>query len=361
MLEQSATIVVLLCLVAALSALCIWIAVPPPNGAAIVATVAAIELSPYLLLLNAILLAAVLRSRSHMKVAAAVLAAANIILTSLPLGAMLRSGIRPEWPTAGARRDTVTTSSIPIRLGDDRSAILAYVPATGSKHPIVFTIYGGAWQRGSPDKDASLDRALATDGYAAFALDYRHAPAFRFPVALNDIRSEVAFILNNAAAFRADRTRVAILGHSSGGELAELCAFARGAPFRALISYSGAIDLVKGYEVLPRPDPIDVRSVIVAYMGSTPAEDPQRYRLASPIYQVRPGLPPTLLIYGDRDHVVDFGYAQTFRDALRANGNAVTFVEIPWAEHGFEEVPFGLHAPVALRAVEDFLQRTIRQ
>jgi acetyl esterase/lipase len=345
--------------VAALSALCIWIVVPPPNGAAIVATVVAIELSPYLLLINAVLLVAVLRSRSHLKVATAVLAASNIILSCLPLGATLRSGIQPEWPTAGPGRGAVTVSSIPIRLGDDRSAILAYLPTTGSNHPIVFTIYGGAWQRGSPEKDASLDNALASDGYAVFALDYRHAPAYRFPIALDDVRSEVAFILKNALAYRADRTRAAVLGHSSGGELAELCAFTPRSPFHALISYSGAIDLLKGYEILPKPDPIDVRSVIVAYMGSTPAEDPIRYRSASPIYHVRRGLPPTLLIYADRDHVVDFGYAETFRDALRADGDDATLVELPWAEHGFEEVPFGLHAPIALRAVEEFLQRTL--
>jgi acetyl esterase/lipase len=358
---ESATAVILLTVVAALFVLCIWIVVPPPNGVAIVTTVVSIELSPYLLLLNVALLAAILRSPAQVKTAAIVIVAINIILCSLPLGAVLRSGTRLEWPMEGPGRAAVAASSIPIRLGDDRSEILAYLPATGSKHPIVFTIYGGAWERGSPDKDSSLDRALAADGYAVFALDYRHSPAYRYPVALDDVRSEVANILKDAPAYRADRTRVAILGHSSGGELAELCAFTPNAPFRALISYSGAIDLLKGYEILPRPDPIDVRSVIVAYMGSTPAENTDRYRSASPIYQVRRGLPPTLLIYADRDHVVDFGYAETFRDALRADGDDVTLVELPWAEHGYEEVPFGLHAPIALHAVEVFLQRTLRR
>jgi acetyl esterase/lipase len=358
-LEQSATVVGFLTLAAVLFALCVWILVPPPNESAIVATVVSIELSPYVLALNLALLAAVVRSHSRLKAAVVVLAAANVILCSLPLGAMLRSGVRPAWPISGRGRQAVTASSIPIRLGDDSTAILAYLPATGAKNPIVFTIYGGAWQRGSPDKDASLDRALAADGYAVFALDYRHAPAFRYPIALNDVRSEIALIVNNAAAYRADRTRMAILGHSSGGELAELCAFAPYAPFRALISYSGAIDLVNGYKIPPRPDPIDVRQVITAYMGATPDEDPQGYRSASPIYQVRSGLPPTLLIYADRDHVVDFASAEMFKDALRSKGADVTFVELPWTEHGFEEAPFGLHAPVALRAVEDFLQRTL--
>jgi acetyl esterase/lipase len=342
-----------------LFALCIWIVVPPPNGAAIVATVVSIELSPYLLLLNAALLGVTLRSRARLRFAATTLAALNIVVCSLPLATMLRSGIWPEWPAANSRTGAVIEFPIPITLGKERTAILAYLPKGGTNNPIVFTIYGGAWQRGTPAKDAPLDRALSRAGYAVFALDYRHAPVFRYPAALDDVRKEVAFILRNAYRYRADRSRVAILGHSSGGELAELCAFAPHAPFRALISYSGAIDLVNGYKIPPRPDPIDVRSVIAAYMGATPAEDPKRYRAASPLYQVRSGGPPTLLIYADRDHVVDFESAEMFRDALRSKGDVVTFVELPWTEHGFEEVPFGLHAPVALRAVQEFLRRTL--
>jgi acetyl esterase/lipase len=342
-----------------LSALCIWIVVPPPNGVAIVATVVAIELSPYLLVLNVASLVIALRSRARLRGTAATIAALNIVVCSLPLGAMLHSGIRPQWPMSSAHTQAVIEFPIPIALGSERTAILAYVPASGAKHPIVFTIYGGAWQRGEPAKDAPLDRALARDGYAVFALDYRHAPAYRYPAALDDVRKEVALILRNADAYHTDKTRVAILGHSSGGELAELTAFAPHSPFRALISYSGAIDLVNGYKIPPRPDPIGVRSVITAYMGSTPDQDPQGYRLASPLYQARRGLPPTLLIYADRDHVVEFASAVMLRDELRSNGDDVTFVDLPWTEHGFEEVPFGLHAPVALRAVEEFLRRTL--
>ncbi len=344
-----------------LSSLCIWIVVPPPNGIAIVATVVAIELSPYLLLLSGVLLACALRSRSRsrLRLAAAILAACNVVICSLPLAAMLASGTQPSWPAAGLRSRYVTEFSIPVTLGSDRTAILAYVPNAGTKHPIVFTIYGGAWERGTPAKDAPLDRALANAGYAVFALDYRHAPAYHYPAALDDVRQQVALVLGKANEYHADRTRVAILGHSSGGELAELSAFAPHSPFRALISYSGAIDLVNGYKIPPRPDPIDVRSVIAEYMGATPDEDPQAYRSASPLYQVPNGAPPTLLIYADRDHVVDFRSALMFRDALRSNGNDVTFLELPWTEHGFEEVPFGLHAPVALRAVEVFLKRTL--
>lgn len=351
----------LLVIAAAFAALCIWIVLPPVNGPTFVATDVAIELSPYLLMVNAALLVLAFRLRSGLKLASVIFFALNMFLCAFPLGAIFLSGSRIDWPAAGAAQGAVMESSIPITLGDDRTAIRAYLPSAGTKNPILFAIYGGSWQRGTPANDASLNRALAASGYAVFALDYRHAPAFRFPVALDDVRSEVSAILKNASAYRADPSRVGVLGHSSGGELAELLTFEPHSPVRALVSYSGAIDLLKGYEILPKPDPLDVRSIIVSYMGDTPAKDPRRFRLSSPIYQVRRGLPPTLLIYADRDHVVDFGYAKTFRDALRANGDDVTFVDIPWAEHGYEEVPFGLHAPIALRAVEDFLGSSLRR
>src|SRR5450755_2195267 len=174
----------LLTLAAASAMLCIWIVVPPPNGVAIVATVVAIELSPYLLLVNVALFFAALRQRNRRTLAAVTLAALNSVACSLPLGAMLSAGMRPEWPVANTGRTTVIESTIPVILGDEHTAMLAYLPASGTKNPIVFTIYGGSWQRGSPEKYASLDRELAASGYAVFSLDYRHAPAYRYPTAL---------------------------------------------------------------------------------------------------------------------------------------------------------------------------------
>ncbi|HXT48237.1 MAG TPA: hypothetical protein VN717_06325 [Gemmatimonadaceae bacterium] len=42
-------------------------------------------------------------------------------------------------------------------------------------------------------------------------------------------------------------------------------------------------------------------------------------------------LPPSLLIYGARDHIVEPKYGETLADALRARGARVAYLEIPWA------------------------------
>ena len=342
-----------------MTGVCAWIVIPPSNGVAIVATVAAIELSPYLLVVNAIALIVGLRSRGPLRLAAICVGALNSSLCALPLGALLFSGEHFVAPVSSFSAVEVDEISIPFALGGERTAMRAYLPRAGTANPVVFTVYGGAWQHGSPANDASLDRALASQGYAVFALDYRHAPRYRFPDALDDVRSEVAFVFAHAAAYRIDPRRAAIIGHSSGGEMAELTAFEPRSAFRALVSYSGAVDLAQGYEVTPDPDPIDVRAIIVAYMGGRPVDSPDRYRAASPIDNVRAGSPPTLLIYGDRDHVVDFRSALRLRDALAEHGDDVSLLTLPWTEHGFEDVPWGLHATLALGSVEAFLRRTI--
>lgn len=340
--------------------LCGWIVVPPPNSATLAASVVAIELSPYLLVINLLAFALAWLLRGRTRIAALVLAASNVALCAIPVIDQMRF---PAPVTANAAQPDpapVVEFAIPVDLGKEHTSIQAYLPTTSGLRPIVFAVYGGAWRWGTPHNDAALNRTLASQGYSVFALDYRHAPQYRFPAPLDDVRAEVALIVRKAALFRADPSRIAIIGHSSGGQMAELLAFEPHTPIRALISYSGAVDLVKGYEFPPQPDPIDVRSIIVSYMGDTPANIPDLYKAASPIENVRCGAPPTLLIYGDRDHVVDFRSAVKLHDALAACGTDVTLFELPWTEHAFEDIPWGMHSQRALAAVEAFLSRTLR-
>ncbi len=341
-----------------LALLCVWIVIPPFNESTIILAVASIELSAYLLAVNLILLGLTLWRGGRTRSAAAIVFAANCMVCALPSLALAGASLWSS-PSYGSVNVPVTERTIPIRLGPQSSHMRAYVPASPRRTPVIFAIYGGAWHNGTPRNDAALNRALAHQGYAVFALDYRHAPKYRFPAALDDVRFEIASILKNARRYNIDPQRVAALGHSSGGELAELIAFAPGSPIRALISYSGAVDLTMGWKYPPVPDPIGIRAVIQEYIGDTPERAPYRYRAASPLDHVRRGLPPVLLIYGDRDHVVDIRYAWKFRDVLRAAGTSVTFLQLPWTEHAFEYVPFGLHAPIAYRATLNFLVETL--
>lgn len=91
-------------------------------------------------------------------------------------------------------------------------------------------------------------------------------------------------------------------------------------PIRAVVSYYGPVDLTEGYRNPPRMDPLDVRSIEVASLGGTPDQMASRYREASPITYVSGRLPPSLLIYGGRDHVALPRFAAMLHDRLRAAG-----------------------------------------
>ncbi|MBC5824740.1 MAG: alpha/beta hydrolase [Candidatus Eremiobacteraeota bacterium] len=357
--------VVLLGLSVALTLLSIWIVVPPWNRPSLIAAVISIECSPYLLLLNAGALVAILRApRSGLRKAAAVLAVANLSLSALPpflLFTQTKDAAATFSSLAAAQsRGALRETDIPVVLGQRRTAMHAYLPDSLRPAPIVAAVYGGAWRNGSPSNDAMLDRALAARGYAVFAFDYRHSPAVRFPSALEDVKAQLRFIERKASEYHADPNRIAIVGHSSGAELALLAAYGSDRAVRAVVSYSGPIDLAQAYRFPPHPDPIDVRAILRDYIGGAPSGSAERYRLASPIAYVRKGLPPTLLIYGARDHVVKIEAATALRDALESAGTKVTLIRLPWAEHAFENIPFGLHAPVVLYAVERFLDSAVK-
>jgi len=360
-------VVVVLALTAVALLLSVWIVVPTWTPLALVAAVVAIEWSPYLFVLNVVLLLAALRTPDNAyRPLAITLAVVAACLTAWPSVALCVLQARSARSAVAALIHPSRTASVrefEMRMTADGplAPIRAYLPAGASPPPIVFSLYGGAWRHGTPGKDAGLDRALARHGYAVFALDYRHAPAFRFPQALHDIEAQMSFVVKKASSLGIDAARVAIIGHSSGGQLGLLAAYASGSQVRAVVSYSGPIDLARSYRDPPRPDPLDVRSILRDYLGGSPDEGAGLYAAASPISDVRGGLPATLLIYGARDHIVDVRGARALRSALLAQHDSVEYCELPWADHAFEEVPFGLHSLVAFDALEDFLAKTLRK
>ena len=231
-----------------------------------------------------------------------------------------------------------------------------YRPLQSGNYPAIVSIYGGAWQRGSPDSDDTFNRYMAAQGYVVWAIDYRHAPTYHFPTQLEDVRSALTFIKAHAKENDTDLDRVAIIGRSAGSQLAMLAAYQDPPfPIRAVVDYYGPVNLTAGYERVPTPDPIESRATLRAFLGGTPQDVPELYRQASPITAVKPALPPSLLIYGGKDHIVESKYGKHLAAQLRSSGNQAVFIEIPWADHAFDAVFSGLSNQLALYYTERFL------
>jgi acetyl esterase/lipase len=176
----------------------------------------------------------------------------------------------------------------------------------------------------------------------------------------------LAWIRDHAAAYDGDTSRVAYMGRSAGAHLATLAAWSdvpAPLPPKAIVSYYGPVNLVASYTHPPVPDPIRVRATDEALIGGTLDQFPAAYADASPITHVAQGAAkakvPTLMIYGRRDHIVQPEAGHLLRDALNAAGVTTVYLEIPWADHGFDEVFQGPSNQLALYYTERFLSRIL--
>jgi acetyl esterase/lipase len=228
----------------------------------------------------------------------------------------------------------------------ERTKTLAIRPGA----PLVLVIYGGAWEHGSPQNDAQFNAIVASWGYRVVALNYPHAPRSRWPMQRDSILRQIDSLSTG---------RIAVLGHSSGAQLAIIAAALRPRRISAVITYESPVDLRLAYEYPPRPDLIDVRHVLLDLCGGTPEQQPACYRSGSPRYVVHAGMPPVLMIAAGRDHVVDVGFERLLRNELRGYGVSVTYVELPWADHAFEDVATGFHDRIALWYLRRFLESAL--
>lgn len=239
-----------------------------------------------------------------------------------------------------------------------------YQPQLSGKYPAVIQIYGGAWRNGSPDNNEEFSRYLANRGYVVVSIDYRHAPQNHFPAQLIDVRTALDYISQQASNWEIDLERLALIGRSAGGHLAMLAAYQPDAlPFRAVVSYYGPVDLTAGYADPPQPDPIDSRQVLRDFLGGTPTQFPALYQQASP-YQLidapKHALPPTLLIYGGQDHLVEARFGQKMARKLKSVGTTTVYIEIPWANHAFDAIFNGASNQLALYYTERFLTHSLQ-
>ena len=261
--------------------------------------------------------------------------------------------LRPVRETSGI--PFATPEGVPLTL-------TLYRPLQVGQYPTIVMIYGGAWQNGQPGLDAGFGRYMAGQGYTVVAIDYRHAPRYRFPTQLVDVQTALAYIQTHASDLEVDVDRMVVLGRSAGAHLAMLLAYTPPvSPFRAVVNYYGPVNLANGYRNPPQPDPIDTHAVLEAFLGGSPDQYPAEYEQASPSHYIRPNLPPSLLIYAGRDHVVQAKYGRSLFEKLQKTQNTAVLIEIPWAEHAFDAVFRGVSNQFALYYVERFLAYIIQR
>jgi acetyl esterase/lipase len=207
--------------------------------------------------------------------------------------------------------------------------------------PAVVLIHGGGMWTGSRADMEQPAQQLARAGYVAFSVDYRLVNAaagrHRWPAQLDDVQRAVRWVRANAADYGIDAMRVGAYGWSVGGQLAALLGTRDTRDASApLASYPSrvacVVDLAGDVDLTAYTQPPALYEV-VALLGGTPQEVPERYRDASPLSWIDGRTAPFLVVHGTQDDVVPIEQSRRLVAVLRAAGVDVQFVELAGTGH----------------------------
>lgn len=95
-----------------------------------------------------------------------------------------------------------------------------YGTRAGERRPLVVFIHGGYWRALGREHSGFAAPALAAQGIALAAPDYRLAPDASITEIIGDCRRAIAFLWHNAERLGIDRSRIVVTGSSAGGHLA---------------------------------------------------------------------------------------------------------------------------------------------
>ncbi|CAD6008772.1 alpha/beta hydrolase [Agreia sp. COWG] len=115
-----------------------------------------------------------------------------------------------------------TDLRVPTRAGDRGGRL--YEPTAGASGVVLF-LHGGGWVLGDLEMNDALCRDLAVaSGTTLLSLDYRLAPEHPFPAALHDAADALCWLATGADGLVDEPLRLAVAGHSAGGNLAAVLA-----------------------------------------------------------------------------------------------------------------------------------------
>jgi pectinesterase len=211
------------------------------------------------------------------------------------------------------------------------------IPEGRGPFPVAIIVHGGGWSSGDKQRNITpLFEPLTKANFTWFSINYRLAPANRWPACFEDVQAAIRWVKAHAADYRGDPRRIALIGYSAGGQLVcQAVALAKDdTRVQAVVGFAPPSDLVADTERRG-----GLSKSLQALLDRDTVDESTRTLLKgiSPINHVRPGLPPFLLLHGDADKSVPHEQSLDFQSRLKANGVACELVTVKGAPHRLED------------------------
>ena len=178
----------------------------------------------------------------------------------------------------------------------------AYYNNYNSLNPAIVIIHGGGWKSGNKSQMETFAIEMASKGYSCFNIEFRLSPEAKYPAALFDVKKAIQYIRSKAKKYNVDTTKIAVLGCSSGGQMAALIGTTNGnSNFEDAsknVKFSSnvqAIIDIDGTLAFKHPESIEGK-VAGLWLGGSYEEIPAIWEQAAPLNHTDKNTPPILFI-----------------------------------------------------------------
>ena len=241
-----------------------------------------------------------------------------------------------KWATVAALKYPVSfnvvyqkSNTVSLRLD-----VINAGPRTETRPTLIY-MHGGGWVEGTKESTLLYALPYLAKGMNVVNVEYRMAPESLAPAAVEDCRCALHWVYQHAGDYGFDTNKLVVAGHSAGGHLALMtgmldpsAGFDNGCQrlshewrlgivpdvkVAAIIDFFGPTDLV---DLTEGENP---RNYAIRWFGSLPNRADLAKQM-SPLTYAHRGLPPTLIIHGDRDPIVPYQQALHWHEALDKAG-----------------------------------------
>lgn len=186
---------------------------------------------------------------------------------------------------------------------EDRALHLdAYFLKEKKQNPAIVILHGGGWKSGNKAQMETFAIEMASKGLSCFNIEFRLSPEAPYPAAIFDVKKAVQYIKEKAKEFNVDTTKIAVLGCSSGGQMASLIGTTNGKNIfeettnnDKYSSKVNAIINIDGILAFKHPESIEGK-VAGFWLGGSYEEIPRIWEQASPLNNTDKNTPPVLFI-----------------------------------------------------------------
>jgi acetyl esterase/lipase len=239
-----------------------------------------------------------------------------------------------------------------------------YSPKGAKNLPCIIIIHGGGWTTNTEDIMRGLARELTKGGkFVVFSIDYRwagkadgEANSTTMADIVDDVYGAIAHIMEHAAQYGGDPSRIGLTGDSAGGHLSALAA--------TMVNKigNGGFGKTKGvFEFLPSYLPknktldqlkaemlVSIKAAAPSYgvfggnllktYSDDPAADASWTEGIAPLSNIPNASEravPEYLLRGTNDPLIKDDAVKTYVDALAKAGQRVEYVQVGGASHAF--------------------------